>query len=351
MEDEADDGVAVSWSLERSAPEALGVTVAAVAAILDHVFTDAAAQGVMVIRRGHVIGERYADGFSVDSMGTSWSVAKSIYAAAIGIAADDGDLPLDSPASQWLNEWAGTDRETTTVRQLLEMRGGFDNGSIFVEADQTQFALDQVPVRDAGTDFQYSNPTSQLFEPLLLRATGRNAHEFISERILTPIGIEPSAVGFWFDPTGMNPMTYCCLDMTIEAFARFGLLMLNNGTWNENEIVSHEFVTTSRSPQTPFYGLQWWIMNDAYFDAASPLPISAALGLDGQRIYVWDEFETIVVVLSQYEAAATTSHVVSLTNWPRTCTARNTCEASTGDVVPAYGEWTFLSLLAALDDE
>ncbi len=345
-----DDQIAISWSLERTDPNGLGIASNDIDALLDHVFTDEAAQGAIVIRRGHVVGERYATGFDVESLGTSWSVAKSIYATAIGIAIDDGDLALDTPASQWLDEWTGTDNEETTVRHILEMRAGLENAPIFVEADQTEYALSQSPVRDAGTRFEYSNPTSQLFEPLLLRATGRNAHEFIAARIFTPIGIEPTSVGFWFDPTAMNSMTYCCLDMTIEDFARYGLLMLNGGSWDATSIVSEDFVTTSRTAQSAFYGLQWWIMNDAYFGRASPLPISVAQGLDGQRIYVWDEFETIVVVLSQYDAEATASHVLSLTNWPRTCTARNTCAASTGEEVPGYDEWTFLSLLAALDD-
>ena len=63
---------------------------AGVDAILDHIFSDAATQSALVSKDGYVLGERYADGYDVDSVGTSWSVAKSFYSAAIGVAIEQG---------------------------------------------------------------------------------------------------------------------------------------------------------------------------------------------------------------------------------------------------------------------
>ena len=117
-------------------------------------------------------------------------MAKSFYAAAIGIAISEGWISsLDQLASDFLTEWAGTDKASITLRDILEMRAGFaGNSSIFFEEDQTQFALNFPKANPEGINFIYSNTTSQLLEPLLLRATGLDAHTYLQEKILTPIG-------------------------------------------------------------------------------------------------------------------------------------------------------------------
>lgn len=127
------------------------------------------------------------------------------------------------------------------------MRAGFGNTDEFFEQfDQSQVALDQPIIRTPDSMFQYSNNTSQLFEPLLLRATGMNAHQWLTEKILKPIGIDETAIGLWLDPTGVNPMTYCCIDMRADDFARFGVLFANGGTWDGDMIVSAESIPASR---------------------------------------------------------------------------------------------------------
>ena len=190
------------WALPRAAPADHGIEACAVTDVLDHVFTDRAVQSVLLVADGAVLTERYADGFDVASLGTSWSVAKSFYSAAIGTAIDRGHIEsLDQKASDFLDEWDGTDKEDITIRDLLEMRAGLPDPNIFVQGDQTAFALAQNPINPRGTTFLYSNVTSQLFEPLIRRSTGMHAHDWLNDTILEPIGIDRSAIGMWFDPT------------------------------------------------------------------------------------------------------------------------------------------------------
>ncbi|MCY3837845.1 MAG: serine hydrolase, partial [Gammaproteobacteria bacterium] len=192
-----------------------------------------------MVRDGRVVGERYAEGYGVEDLVTSWSVAKSIYSAAIGIAIDEGHIEsLDQKASGFFDEWLGTNKEDITIRNLLEMRAGFANANVFVQADQTQFSLDQPLINEPGSTFLYSNNSSQRFEPLLLRATGMNAHLWLTDRILTPIGIDETAIGLWLDPAGVNPLTYCCIDMRTDDFARIGVLFANGGTWDGETLIS-----------------------------------------------------------------------------------------------------------------
>ncbi len=340
-----------SWTLERTAPADLEVAASAVDALLDHVFTDEAVQSAVLVDRGHVIGERYADGYDGESYGTSWSVAKSIYSAAIGVALAAGDIAsLEQPASELLTEWQGTDKEDITVRNILEMRSGYPaDVGIFVEEDQTRFALELPLVDVPGTTFVYSNANSQLMGLLLLRATGADAHTYVSREVFEPIGIDPATVGLWFDPTGVNPMTYCCIDMRPDDFARVGLLYSRGGEWDGTRILPEDYVAESLTAHSAVYGFQWWVLNSTFLDGwTPPIEVVAALGLDGQKIYVWREEDVVLVVLTRYEHFRNQGYVLSTTNWPNTCSGRNTCPGSDGPEVRTYSERGLIDRLADL---
>lgn len=338
------------WALPRAAPAEIGVSTCAVGDVLDHIFTDPALQTALLLRNGQVVGERYADGYGVENLVTSWSVAKSIYSAAVGIAIAEGHIEsLDQEASEFFDEWLDTNKEHITIRNLLEMRAGFANANVFVQADQTEFSLDQILINEPGSTFLYSNNNSQLFEPLLRRATGVNAHLWLTDKILRPIGIDETAIGLWLDPTGINPLTYCCIDMRADDFARIGVLFANGGNWNGETVISADYVDTSLAARVGWYGLQWWVMNTIYFRGVEPpINVSAAHGLDGQHIFVWPDENIVLVVFTKYEHAPSQGYVLSLLNYPSTCAARNSCPGATGRPVPSYNEYELLGHMARL---
>lgn len=341
---------APDWALPRVAPADVGVVTCAVADVLDHVFTDAALQAALLLRDGAVVGERYAEGYGVEDLVTSWSVAKSIYSAAVGVAIDEGHIDsLDQEASDFFDEWLDTDKEDITIRNLLEMRAGFADSNVFIQVDQTQFSLDQSLVNTPGSTFLYSNNNSQLFEPLLRRATAMNAHEWLTNRILKPIGVDETAIGLWLDPSGSNPLTYCCIDMRADDFARFGALFANGGTWEGETVIAEDYVDTSLAARVGWYGLQWWVLNSIYhLGTEPPIDTSAAHGLDGQHIFVWPAEAIVLVVFTKYEHEASQGYVLSLLNYPNTCSARNSCPGAVGQQVPTYNEYDLLRHMAAL---
>ena len=309
-----------TWTLQAADPAELNLDTSDVDAILSHIFTDQAVQSAVLVRNGWVIGQRVSSG-------------------------------VDISTSEFLSEWVGTDKETVTIRDILEMRAGYgaDSG-IYYETDQSTFAIDFPKTREQGTTFEYSDPTSQLLEPIILRSTGMDAHAYLTEKILLPIGIDPNLIGMWLDRTGTNPLTYMGLDMTPLDMARFGLLYARNGEWDGNQIVPGSYVQASLSAQTDFYGLHWWVLNGAFFGKESPILISAALGLNGQQIYVWPAEDLVLVVQTQYEHSANQGYVLSDSNFPNTCTARNACPNSTGAEVASYSQFALMSLLAELVD-
>ena len=81
-----------SSDLPRDTASSVGVPQTEVDAVLDHIFIDAATQAAVVSKNGVIIGERYADGYDANRLGTSWSVAKSFYSAAMGVAIAEGRL-------------------------------------------------------------------------------------------------------------------------------------------------------------------------------------------------------------------------------------------------------------------
>ena len=347
------------WELSRASPTSVNLTNTAVDSILDHIFTDGATQSALVSKNGYVVGERYAAGFDSQSMGTSWSVAKSFYSAAIGVAIAEGHFSsVSQQASSVLDEFVGTDKEEITLEQILRMRAGLaSNTNVFFSGDQTAHALANTLTTAPGTTFDYSNANSQLFEPLIRRATGMDAHIYLTQKILEPIGIDSANVGLWFDSTGTQPMSYCCVDMRPDDFLRFGLLFARDGRWREQQVIPQSYVSASLEP-IGMYGYQWWSMNQTYFGRSVRGEIKSAIGLNGQRVLVWPEHDIVVVVLTQYDHYANQGYVLQLEgapeNFPNTCTARNSCDeaagslASSGPEVATYDLHALVELIADL---
>lgn len=240
--------------------------------LFDLSFQDSATQGVVLIKNGLLVGERYADGFTTDSYGTSWSMAKSFYAALIGISIDRGEITsLDDPVALYL-EYFNDERRDITLRDLLNMTSGLDfpdheHEDMFFSADHLDYARNVGVEKEAGLMFEYNNVNSMLLADILLQATGVAADTLLKERIFDKIGLDD--VTLWQDSAG-NPLTYCCVDTTARQYARFGLLFARDGNWNGEQIISKEFVDETFSKvwdslnsdtiaQDRGYSLHWWI--------------------------------------------------------------------------------------------
>ena len=153
------------WGLSRVEPSEVSLQQSEVDEVLDHIFSDAATQSALVSKDGYVVGERYAEGFDAESLGTSWSVAKSFYSAAMGVAIEEGHFTsVTQPASEVLTEFVGTVKEAITLEQILRMRSGLaSNTNVFFSGDQTAHALANTLTRAPDLAFNYSNANSQLF--------------------------------------------------------------------------------------------------------------------------------------------------------------------------------------------
>jgi len=264
-------------------------------------------QGVVVVRHGRIVAEWYAPGADQDSWAASWSMSKSVASALIGIAIADGKIPsIDVKMSTYYPDWAGTGRDDITLRDVLEMSPGLKwdesyepadmNTSDVInmvvrESDQLAFAASRPAATEPGTTFVYSSGTSMLLSGVIRQATGMEARDYAEEKLWGPIGVD--RVDMWTDAAG-HTLTYCCVDMSSRDFARFGQLYLDDGAWGSEQVVPASWVAASvagsrAAPQT--YGLQWWL-DDA---AGVPGDMFAAIGHDGQYIYVIPSLDLVVV--------------------------------------------------------
>ena len=293
--------------ITKSAPD-LNIDQGKVDRLFDLSFEDDATQGVVLIKDGYLIGERYADGFDASSFGTSWSMAKSFYASLIGISIDRGEIKsLDDKVSDYLS-YFNDERSEITIRDILNMASGLqfpehEHELMFFKKDHLAYAKNIGVEKKPNTLFEYNNVNSMLLGDILLVATGKKADELLNERILKPIGAENSTL--WRDSSD-NVLTYCCIDMSARDYSRFGLLFSRNGKWEEDQIISSDYVNETFTPYWEFtperftdlnrgYSLHWWFSKND--DEGQ---IFNASGKFGQYIFVDRKNDVIFTRITKY---------------------------------------------------
>ena len=294
------------WAIKT--PKELNINQEKIDHLFNLSFTDDATQAVVLIKDGYLIGERYAEGFDENSFGTSWSMAKSFYASLIGISIDRGEInSLDDKVSDYL-EYFNDERSEITIRDILNMASGLqfpehEHELMFFKQDHLAYAKNVGVEKEPNTLFEYNNVNSMLLGDILLKVTGKKADELLNERVLKPIGADKLTL--WTD-SAENVLTYCCIDMSARDYSRFGLLFSRNGQWNENQIISSDYVDETFTPYWNFtpkrftdldrgYTLHWWFSKN---DEEGQ--IFNASGKFGQYIFVDRENDVIFTRITKY---------------------------------------------------
>jgi len=271
---------------------------------------------LLVIEDGEVVHETYPNGGAEDRAQPLASGTKSFAGILAAAAVQDGLLDLDELVSDTITEWQGSRRETITVRQLLNLTSGLRNPRRAAQIPSfnvaVQLSLEALP----GTAFSYGPVSFQVFGELMRRKLDGDPLEYLTERVLDPIGLE---VAHWRRDREGNPTLSAGARLTARNWARFGEFILARGEWNGEPLVSAEafeelFVGTEANPA---YGLSWWLIEpiDPEFASVTP-PLNnstdfwhhpdafpedmvMAAGMGDQRLYV--SWEQNIVVVRQAE--------------------------------------------------
>ncbi|KXH73672.1 MAG: hypothetical protein AM326_10475 [Candidatus Thorarchaeota archaeon SMTZ-45] len=304
----------VIWPTEEwviSTPENQGMDSTALDDVYSHVRDSGASiRSLLVVRHGYLVAEEYFTPilYDVDDTHILYSVTKSVVSSLIGITIDQGfidntsHLLLDFFPDRTianLSEW----KESITLEDVLQMRSGFqwneDNYNEYNDffamrdsEDWVQYVLDRPIAFEPGSTFYYNSGNSHLLAAIINVTTGMTPLAFADQYLFGPLGI---TTRLWLtDPLGIN-FGGSNLALRPRDMAKFGLLFLNNGTWDDQQIVSSSWVNrSSHGPSTPYagvsYGYQWWLNDNTEWYSAR--------GYDGQFIYVIPEHDIVVVFTS-----------------------------------------------------
>ena len=269
------------------------------------------ASGVLVIKDGRIVLERYGMGRTPDERWTSFSVAKSVTSTLIGAAIADGKIGgLGDPVTRYIPELKGSAYEGVTVRQLITMTSGvkWNEDYTNLNSDVAKVGLTVLepgvnPVvsymrrlpREAppGSKFVYKTGETDLAGILLSNAVGMPMAEYLSEKIWKPYGMEQD--GVWMEDIAGHERGGCCISMTLRDYGRFGQFMLDGGRAGGAPVVPAGWIADATSPHVkkPPYGYFWWLLPDGY----------EGEGIFGQTVSVFPKDHLVVVINSAWGKA------------------------------------------------
>ena len=280
----------------------------------------------IVIKDDAILYEGYFNGYSRDSIVTSFSTAKSFTSALVGIAIDEGYIgSVDDLMITYIPELKGKGFDDLTIRHLLLMSSGIrfiaddetpplaeitqftDEGLSYSYPNMRSLALQVKPDGKApGTEFNYNNYNPILLGMILERTTGKPVAEYLQEKIWKPLGMEyPASWSLDSEKSGFELMG-SGINGRATDFAKFGRLFLNNGNWDGAQVISEKWVTESTSPDpndsrswhsyadwkeaNGYYKYMWWgkLKPDGSYEYT-------AQGHLGQRIYISPQEKMIIV--------------------------------------------------------
>lgn len=253
----------------------------------------------MILVNGRIVMEEYYDGHTQTSSWEWNSAGKTLVATTTGIAQQEGLLSINTKASQYLGEgWTSASLEKEnliTSRHLLTMTSGLaDDKELVTKANLTYLA-------DAGARWSYHNVFQKLMD-VVAAASDQEFDTYFDAKLKNKIGMD----GYW-----NNGAIFKIYHSTTRSMARFGILALNKGKWNDEQIINETFfnesINTAQSIN-PSYGYLWWLNGKANYMVPggqtvydgplvsnAPADMYSAMGASDQRIYVIPSLSMVVV--------------------------------------------------------
>ncbi len=275
-------------------------------------------RAVVIVHKGKIIAERYAPGFGPNTPQLGWSMTKSVMNALAGILVGDGKLKVE--AQNLFPEWWSVrdGRADISIDQLLRMSSGlvFDEAydalmsdvhvMLFLKRDNAQFAAQKPLEKTPGEVFVYSSGTTNVISQIIRQRVEGSLATYLSfprHRLFDRIGalsavIEPDASGTLVGSAYMYA--------SARDWARFGLLYLRDGVWNDERILPKDWVRYSTTPVGDArgkYGAHFWLKFPEDLKNETPLkhPLPRdgfyMFGHDGQMVAMIPSKDLVVVRL------------------------------------------------------
>lgn len=284
--------------------------------------------GLMVIKNDSILFEEYYQENTSEDHTIGWSVTKSFVSALIGIAIEEGHINgIRDSVYHYLPELKGSAYENITIKNLLQMSTGVSWNEDYSDSDSDinrfgrtlalgrsfeSFVKTLKYDKPQGTFNRYNSSDTQVLGMIISRATGTTVSDYLEKKLWQPLGMERK--GYWVIDNQGNEFAAAGLSASLVDYAKFGLLFLNNGELNGQQLISKEWVSKSITPDAPHllpglnensnndfgYGLQWWVFdgNEGEY---------AAMGIYNQLIYINPKHNIVIVKSAANNSYGTTN--------------------------------------------
>lgn len=267
----------------------------------------------LVLKDGKIVIEQYFGTFTRDSSWYWASAGKSLTAVLVGLAQQQGLLSIQDTSSTYLGPgWTiapANKEEKISIWNQLTMTSGLNDG---VADPNCTIDTCMEYLADAGTRWAYHNAPYTKLDDVLQSATGTTVNNFLLQNITLSTGIS----GAYF------PINYDNVFISkARSMARFGLLMLNEGNWNGNQILDTAYfraMTNTSQSLNLSYGYLWWLNGKASYmlpgvqfvfngplSASAPADMYAAMGKNGQLLNIVPSQNLIVIRMGDIPVAPT----------------------------------------------
>ncbi len=267
---------------------------------LKQYLSDKNTKAFIVLKDGKIVIENYFGTFTQDSVWYWASAGKSLTAFLVGVAQSDGLLSIDDTVSSYLGTgWTSCtnmEEEKITIKNQLSMTTGFDDD--VTDPDCTADSCLNC-IATAGNRWAYHNAPYHLVHDVLEATSGNTLNFYTYSQLTLQSGIE----GLWIDHVFYS---------NARSMARFGLLALGNGIWNNDTLLQDvnyfQDMISSSQAMNPSYGYLWWLNGKGSFMVPqsqlnfpgdlvpnAPDDMFAALGKNDQKIYVVPSQNLVVV--------------------------------------------------------
>lgn len=222
--------------------------------------------GFFVAKDGHALWEYYWDGYSDASLTNSFSMAKSVVTMLLGKAIEQGYIQsLDQPITDFLPEYKDNAyAQKCTVGDLSAMTSGYDwaedyylplnpTAKAYYGSHIEKQMLKRTFSEQPGGHFNYLSGATQLLAIVLQRAVGVSVSQYLQEEFWQPMGMEHDAYWSKDRKKGMEK-AYCCLNSNVRDFGKLGQLLLQDGKWNNRQILDSAFVRKMITPNYAAFG-------------------------------------------------------------------------------------------------
>ncbi len=258
----------------------------------------------IILQNGKIVWEKYFGTFTVDSNWYWASAGKTLTAFLTGLAQEQGILNINNKTSQYLGTgWTSltaAKEDLITVRHQLTMTSGLDDD---VPDNDCTIPSCLIYKADAGSRWAYHNAAYTLLYKVIENASGQNYNTYFNTKIRSRIGMN----GLWVNTGYLN-----VYNSTARSMARFGLMIMNRGKWDQDPIMTdmnyfNSMVNTSQNINLS-YGYLWWlngktshmlpqtqfVFNGNLVPNAPP-DMFAALGKNDQKIYISPSRKLVVI--------------------------------------------------------